>query len=251
MKYLVVALFFATQIINVYAAKQYQDFTDTQGRTIKGCIVSYNEKTEIVVFERSNKRTAKVSLSIFSKESQAKILSLETKKNFTSKSTFKISATRQETKNKKKSSDGSKYLIRAENANYEIVLENMSNENFNNIKIEYCIYYEQEENADADASKGVLCGSISDLSIPKKSKETINTDQIIIFKSSLNLDNYYSMASKSTLNGEILGIWIRVHTKLPSGENAIREYSRPDKILKNKKWRKSSIDVGLNKSKRK
>lgn len=242
-------LFFVTLVAGVHAAKQYRDFTDTQGRTIRGCILAYNEKTGVVSFERSNRRMAKVPFSIFSEKSQQQIISWQIKKYFTSNSSFKVSATRQETKNKRLSKNGERILQRAENASYEITLENKSSTTFKDLKIEYCIYYEQEtdgQSTSIPAEEGVLCGSVSDISLPQKSKKSIDSEAVIIYKATLNSDNYYTDSGKSKLNGKVNGIWIRIHTKLPSGEKVIREYSRPDKIAGKYKWAKSSLAVGLN-----
>lgn len=254
MKQLFLIVFLAMQVGGAHAAKQYRDFTDTQGRTIRGCVLAYNVKTGVVSFERSNRRTAKVPLSVFSEESQQQIVSWQIKKHFTSNSSFKISATRHETKNEQMSMNGYKTLQRAEDASYKITLENKSKTNFKNIKIEYCIYYEQETSAESTsvpAEKGVLCGSFSDLSIASNSKQTLESDVVIIYKATLNAENYYSTSGKSKLNGEVIGIWMRIHTKLPSGEKVIREYSRPDKIIENHKWAKSSMAVGLNQTTKK
>lgn len=244
MKRLCLILFVTAQVVGVHASKQYRDFTDTQGRTIRGCILAYNSNTGVVSFERSNKRTAKVPLSIFSKESQSYIGSWSMRKLFTDDSIFKISAGRKKSKDKKGTSTTIKYIQRSENTHYEILLENRSSMDFKDLKVEYCIYYEQEDSKQS-LDQGVRYGKISNLSMTAKSKKPIATEKIKTYKKELNTSYYYSNRDL-TQKGEVLGIWIRVHSKLPSGESLIREYSMPDKILESKRWAESSTNVGLN-----
>ena len=48
----------------VHAAPQYRDFMDTEGRTIRGRIIAFDGKADIVTIERDTKRTAKVPVAI-------------------------------------------------------------------------------------------------------------------------------------------------------------------------------------------
>ena len=244
MKPLLLMVFLAMQVTGAHAAKQYRDFTDTQGRTIRGCVLAYNPKTGEVSFERDNRRTAKVPLSLFSEESQNYICSWRMRKLFTDDSFFKISAGRKKSKDKKGTRTTNKYIQRSENTHYEILFENRSSMDFKDLEVEYCIYYEQEDERQA-LRQGVRYGKISNLSISAKSKETVITEKVRTYKKELNTSYYYS-DSDITQKGEVIGIWVRIHTKLSSGETLIREYSLPDKILESKRWEKSSTRTGLN-----
>ena len=63
-------------------AEKYRDFTDTQGRTIRGRIVAYDATKKIVSFERDNRKTSKVPIGIFSEADQAYLLEWEVLRNF-------------------------------------------------------------------------------------------------------------------------------------------------------------------------
>lgn len=72
MKRMILFICWSGMVFSVWAVT-YRDFTDTQGRTIRGRVLKFNFRTKMVTFERENKRLAKVPLSIFSESDQAYI----------------------------------------------------------------------------------------------------------------------------------------------------------------------------------
>lgn len=246
MKRLLLIAILSAQVAGVHAAKQYRDFKDTQGRTIRGCVLAFDSNSGIVTFERDNKRTAKVPLSIFSDEDQQHIRGWKVNQAFLSESYFKISTTRKKEKGKKRFRNNSE--VNPEKTSYEVALENRSAMDFEIPKVEYCIYYEQEEltQEGMGLEEGVLYGTLAMGTMQAKSKKELLTNAVTTYKRELRSDRYYIGGANSVQRGKVRGIWIRVHAKLPSGKTLTREYSQPDTLCEKKKWASSSIDVGLN-----
>lgn len=255
MKLRILILCLITFVAGVQAEVKYHDFTDTQGRTIRGRILAYDEASGKVRFERDNRKQTKVSIGIFSEADQTYIKEWLFARSFMTEGTFKINAKRKQ-KNKEKE-DSYLRSRTVEDTHYEIILENRAATDLNNLEVEYCIYYEQEEvkhNAALEEvlNQGVYFGNSSIESIASRGKVTLKTDAVSIFKDTMDsgvilitLDGK-SADSDNVQEGEIHGIWIRVHLKLPSGERVTREYLMPNSINKSRKWTESSRRAGLN-----
>ena len=53
------------------AEKEYRDFTDQEGRTIRGCITGYNAQKQMVTIERDNDKNPVVALREIADETQS------------------------------------------------------------------------------------------------------------------------------------------------------------------------------------
>lgn len=242
MKNLLIIVIFSTQLAAVYATEQQRIFTDTQGRSIRGCIIAYNTNSGAVSFKRGNK-TSKVPLTIFSDKDQAYIRSWGMNKQFISDSYFKISANRRKDKGEKRNKNHS--FITPEKTSFEVVLENRSTADFKIQKAEYCIYYEQEILGKEEIQEGVLYGKLTFDSVPTKSKKVQKTKEVTTYKRELDSNWIYAEGTDQTQTGKVRGIRIRIHAELPSGDTLIREFSMPDNLGDKMKWATSSIDVGM------
>ena len=250
MKRLLLVIYLVTAAVGVQAVKQYRDFTDTKGRTIRGRIVAYDAKKKIVTFERDNKRTSKVPITVFSETDQGYVLEWETLKNFATERLFRISAKQKKIDNEAKGSKSRSKQIEVEDTHYEILLENKSASELKGLELEYCIYYEQEEGA--ACSQGVHCGDLSIDAINPVSKKTLQTEAVSTYTKELNSDWRYvdddgkPISVDNVQRGDVHGIWIRIHLKLPSGQKETREFCCPESISNSKAWVSSSIRAGMN-----
>ena len=243
-----------TFLASVQAEDEYRDFTDTQGRTIRGRIVSYDDASGDVRFERDNGRTAKVSIKIFSEPDQNYIRQWSVASDFLKASSFKIDIKRMENKNKEKSASSGPTNRKVEDTHYEITLENRTTSDLKNLELEYCIYYEQEEIEQGGqvCNQGIYCGKSAIESVASRDKKIINTDAVSVYKNELNSGWYYGSPQKGSAgidnvqDGEVHGIWVRVHLKLPSGDKVTREFCYPDSISNSRAWANSSVTAGMN-----
>ncbi len=248
MKGLLVVIFLAAQVCGVHAAKQYRDFMDTKGRTIRGCVQAFDKRTGTVTFERDNHRTSKVPITIFSDADQNYIKEWECSKQFLSDTKFKISAQRKKAKDKDASYSSSITSEKVELMGYEVVLENCSATPLKNIEVEYCIYYEQDEirKHKQYVAEGVFCGSFPRGTFPPKTKMEKMTKTVKIYKKELDSGWIYTSDIKNVQKGRVRGIWIRVYMNLSSGEKLTRNYCLPDSLNNSKAWMRSSVNVGMN-----
>ena len=248
MKKFLFVIFSATMAFAAMADDDYREFTDKQGRSILGKVVNYMPRTQTVSFELQNKRVKKVPLSTFSEADQAYIKEWDMLKAFASNSKFRISAKRKETDNNAKSYKGITNRD-VENASYEIVLENRSNANAENIEIAYCIFYEQEEvkNSKEVCQQGVYCGTTTVESIQPSSKKSLLTESVMVYKAELDGSYRYTDGTDSTQRGQVHGIILRAYLKTPSGQKAMRQYALPDSLGNSKAWTTSTVSVGMNK----
>ena len=234
-------------VVGIQAAKQYRDFTSADGKTISGCIVGYDAAKEIVTFERDNRKTSKVPIGIFCETDQAYIRDWDILNSFATERLFKISIERKMHENEEKSEKLYNKKITAKDTHYAILLENNSACNFKELELEYCIFYEQEEQGSGKEvnKQGVYCGKIPIDSLKPKSKKTLKTDAVTICKVELDSDWYYGSGSDNVQEGEVHGIKIRVHMTASSGRKETREDFFP-KGMKSKVWATSSERAGMN-----
>ena len=69
MKRYVLLICLLGMVARVQSAVEYRDFTNTEGKVIRGCIKSYDPRAKTVTIELENKRTAKAPVSAFCGES--------------------------------------------------------------------------------------------------------------------------------------------------------------------------------------
>ena len=250
MKRLGLMVYRVSAAIGVQAVKQYRDFTDTKGRTIRGCIVSYDATTEMVKFERDNRKTSKVPITIFSETDQTYIRGWPVLKDFSTERMFKISVNRKKSENEEDSSTTHNKKTAVEDTNYEILFENRSPSGFNGLELEYRIYYEQEDGK--GCNQGVYCGDTAIKSIVPRSKKTFYTEAVSTYTKELDSGWYYGNSNdgasgrKNIQRGDVHGVWIRLHLTLTSGAKETRELCYPDSLSNSRVWVSSSIRVGMN-----
>ncbi len=256
MKYSVLLICLVTMVSGVWAATQYRDFTDTQGRTIRGCIKAYDATKKSVKFERENKRPADVPISIFSEADQEYIKKWNNQNSIRSTSKFTISCDRRSVKNWTKEqfgtitySDGSVEHDQVtgkaffKETAYEIGFANRNSHAVTDLLLEYCIYYEQQVEGSKEAKPGILFGSLPIDKLDKGERREILTDSVVIFKDEKDA----SFINARVLKGSVIGIAMRLYLKEGDEKILIREMAVPDNVTVKHKWSSKSKPVGLNK----
>ena len=255
MKRLLLMVYLVTAATGVQAARQYRDFTDTKGRTIRGCIVAYDEKTEIVTFERDNRKIAKVPITIFSETDRKYINIWKNQKGVSSSSKFKISCDRRVIKNWNEEqmgtisySNGSRERDQVvgktyfKETGYEILFANRNSYAVTDLILEYCIYYEQEVNNGEDARQGVLFGSVTIDKLAQNERKKILTNSVVTFKDESNSE----FLNARVLKGEVFGISMRLYLQDGNEKTLVREVAVPDSIPNSYEWFSESRPVGDN-----
>lgn len=230
------------------AANQYREFTSRDGKTIRGCITAYDATREVVSIERDNRRTATVPISVFSETDQAYIRDWEIMRCFETDRFFKISGKRKKGEDKTEGYQSSYFEKDVEITSYEISLDNRASFNFEGLQLEYCIYYEQEklQGGKEICDQGVCYGKLPVQTLFSRSQQVIQTDGVAVYTEELSSDAIYVNGMDNVQSGDVHGVWIRIHLKLPSGQEGMREYCLPDSLNNSKAWMTSSIRAGMN-----
>lgn len=231
-----------------YAARQYRDFTDVQGRTIRGQALAFDAASGQVKFERDNRKTASVPITVFCAKDQEFIRNGELARIFARESLFRISVKRIRKDNEEESGLKNYVNYDAKDTFYRIELENRSGAVLPGLVLEYCIYYEQEVNEKdgVECLPGVLYGTIDVGDIKPKTPGTYTTESVTLYKAELDSGRFYYSGSGNVRNGDIHGIQVRVSLKVPGGSKETRTFAQPDAIVKSQSWATSSVPVGMN-----
>jgi|GEM_PF-3389995 len=235
-----------------FADAQYHDFMDTQGRTVRGRVLRYDALSMQVTIETDNRRTATVPVTVFDDEGQAYINEWAKAQDFMDENSLKIEVSRKENDDDSESYDTLNMDMDVENHSYEIELKNRSTTPLNNLKLEYCIYYEQDEvvKHKQTTDQGVLCGTLDVPDMRPKSEQTLMTEGVTIYKKTLDADWMYYADIKNVQKGDVDGIWIRITMTTDTGKEFVRDYCLPDSLNNKRTWTTTSTYVGMNKEPR-
>ncbi len=247
---LIIALVVSAETVR---ADEYRDFLSADGKAMRGRVLRFDARTHKVTIERDNKKVFTVPASVFSKEDQDYILEWEFNKVFLSDSSFKIEAQRKAVKDDDESYSGYVQAKKVDVAGYEITLENRSTSKLENLSVEYCIFYEQERlnRSKQLCEQGVYCGTVDVGYLLPKSEKEFMTDSVRVYKTELDADWIYTSGAQNKQDGEVHGIWARVHMKLDSGETLTRDYCLPDSLNNSRAWTTTSEHVGMNSASKK
>ncbi len=255
MKRLILWMVVVALSTHVWADGEYHEFTDNQGRSIKGRIVSCDVKKKMVTIELENKHKATVSIVGFSKDDQTYILDWMRLDSVRSESKFKISFDRRRLDSWNEEILGAiSYASGAvekdqvvgknsfEKTGFEITLNNRNDGPVDGLVLKYCIFYQQDVNVEGEAVPGVLYGEVSLNVIEKFSKQVITTDPVVTLKSEYDS----SFLDAEVLSGDVIGIVVRLCTAGEGGGEVLRELSMPDSLRDEGKWVDESKPVGAN-----
>lgn len=217
-------------IITQSTLSKFRVFTTTNDKTVKARVRAYYPNKGIVDIAKENGKTHRVDLNTFSKDDQDYVRQWHPAQQFLAPDRFHISV------RKKRSGAGVEYLIckSEETIVYEIRLENRGSYDLNGLTLDYCIYHEQEElNYRGQVmSQGVKSGTRNIGTLARGEKVQFETEPVV-FPKGAQIEYY---KGNKVPQGKILGIWIRAYLPLADGNKAMREFSMPNSIMKNRKW---------------
>ena len=244
----IIFIWMSLLVCAAWAGDEYRDFTNTKGQTVRGRIVSFDARKDIVQIEPERGKKARIPLSALIEKDQEYVRSWQVGRNFMDDRRLKISAKRRREDNEGMTRKYGIVTRDVENMSYEILLENASELMFENVEMQYCIYYEQEESAEGgnETRRGVYCGKTDIETLTSGSKQALKTEVVLIYKAELDSGYYYTAGSDSSQDGEVHGIWLRLTMELPGGEKVVRDFSMPDSIPNGHKWTTTSVKVGMN-----
>lgn len=195
-----------------------------------------------------NGRQGKIPLAQLSDADKEFVQTWNTSKDFMDERRFKISAKRVKRDNDEKSRKGYVQNRDVENMGYELQIENRSDVTFENISLEYCIFYEQEINTSGgeDAKQGVYHDKMDLKKILPKARQSLETKSVLIYKEELSADYHWVDGTDNVQRGEVHGIWVKASLTLPGGDTIVRDFCLPDSLANSRKWTTKTVNVGMN-----
>ncbi|QBG47883.1 hypothetical protein EGM51_10925 [Verrucomicrobia bacterium S94] len=220
-------------------ADGYRDFMSADGKAIRGRILSFDNRRDAVTIERDNRRKATVPVSVFSEADQVYIREWGLLEGFRSESAFRVTCSKKKTNQRKDENDA--FQRKYEHFVYEIEFENRNESDIGPMRVEYKIFYEQEENNSTtkkvDTHQRTLKDEITEVTVPAKAKISRTTKEVVLEEFEFNTSNYYVPGGDpESTGGELLGIWIRLIVKLESGNEVIRDVYSPSSIAGKYTW---------------
>lgn len=240
---------------NLPAKDEWHHLQDSNGKSVKAQIISYDSTDDTVEIQRADDKRFKVNLSIFSEETQNEIRAWGYGYEFYE--TLQISVdTRQ--LDAPDIDFGKKYTaFEIDHIGYQIKLENPSETTFSNIEIIYCLYYRQLERYTGGRrliEDGVTCGQFKVDSVEPGSNHDLTTDTILLYydrsgdKDIMQQTELFGRERYrlEDARGDVVGLRVRIIAMSPSGEKLMREHCTPPSLRKYTQWTTTSRFTPLN-----
>lgn len=240
MKKISIALAVCMGMLAVSAHAQYRDFTDASGRTIAAKLVRYDATRSKVTVDCKGKGVKTVPITVFSSEDQQYIISWSKSQDFLNERKLLVDFKRHKKKNTEYSEELSSMSSIYFDCGFEITLENRSTIDFNDVTLEYVIYYSQDKHinnkTEIEEQEGRLYEK-QQMNFSKKSTKEIKTEQVILYT--------YRESGYSTvwpdIRSEMHGILLKLSVKTETGETITRLIKYPEKLKKS--WSPSTKNV--------
>jgi len=213
-------------------------FTDQQDRTVFARIIRMDERRGLVELELENKRRIKVKPSIFCEKDQVYIKSWIWINTFTSNSGLVFTG-KKKTVGSGTKNGGRGVVQELEEVAYNCELKNKSALPYENIKVEYCVFWAQET---IDEEGGEVClkqsysGRHEIERIGPLAALKFQTDPVTLVQQRLKADYYYESGTPDRQSAKIKGVWVKVFMTTPDGKTTIRDFCEPGDVIKRQKW---------------
>lgn len=225
-----------------FSAGEYRTFTGKDGREIQAKIIKVDSRSDKVTVERDNRRRITVPATIFSDADQTYIKEWVAAQDFMSSSKLKVSVEKEKGKT---GSDKSQTKRPKPPCHYEIVLNNRSGNNFDDIRIEYCTYMNKESLKGGTDELSVGCGQIDQVKFVQ-GRFSAKTPFIKLYRYytahyEVSYDSSGYPVSDTSYNkvaeDNLEGIRVRISYRAPSGTVFTREICEPDSIANKYGWK--------------
>ena len=231
--------------LSAYSAeRELYRFTDSEGRSFRGEVKAFNERTEVVTIRRLDGKTGSMKLSAFAEKDQQYIRKWALKAGF--EQGVSIVPQFEFVMDQDASTSGDVVNKNVWKASFNVVLSNPTPYDFGEISVEYCIFYRQGVRKEGESmiySEGVCYGSSAVKTLKSTEKTNLTTQAIRLF-SEKGRNTIFGSVSCSDAN--VRGIWVKMTSTLKTGETVVREFRTSDDKLW--EWHDQSFGVGLNRT---
>ncbi|VGO11547.1 hypothetical protein PDESU_00092 [Pontiella desulfatans] len=230
-------------------------FTSQQGQVVSARIIQVDSQRGLVELELENKQRKKVKPTVFIESDQAYIRDWAIGQAFMASSGFRFKG------EKKVIEDWSESGGIGVNREFEKVvyicdLKNGSAYTFENIEVEYCVYWEQEYPEASGERKERLdySGRNSINSVAPRTAVAVQTDPVTLVYQYLAGGYYYSNGATGKQSSKMKGVWLKAKLTTESGETFVRDFCEPASVMKQQVWKappKAEVETSSGKKKRK
>jgi hypothetical protein len=219
----------------------YRTFTDVDGRTFKGKLTDYDVAAETAVMMRIDGKKGRIPLAVFSEADRLFISDWGALYRF--QQGLEVMPSLNSTPVSDKDSRLSDTTKKVFDSFYEIRFINRTDIPFGKIAFEYCIFYNQGERKrrNVQYEEGVCYGKGTVEGLDPSSEHVSNTRSVRLYTDGGKVGLF---GSESVALANIWGIWLRLKTTLPSGNEIVRDYRTAD--VAEWKWAPYSFGAGLN-----
>jgi hypothetical protein len=196
----------------------HHTFTDHQGRTVEANIVKYDSATGKVQLETGSSKKTWVNPQVFSVADQEFIRSWISAEPFRSTSVFRILVRKEEadwkTAGKVGFSGGSR---KSKTTRYTLKLHNTSQTDFQDLRMEYCIYRNKKKYGSSYIESKNYSKTIADI----MAREEKEIDAV---------KSRSTRANQSEVVDEVIGVCFRIYMPVAGGEEVMREIRYPSSL---------------------
>jgi hypothetical protein len=231
-------------VFAAFADEPYRDFTNTQGQSIRGRVLSFDARKQVVRIERDNGVKADIPISALLEQDQSYIRAWNDAQGFADEDLFRISCkekkvdeTEEEIRQDLTWSSGDTdkdflmNVITRERIAYKFEFRNLNAAPLSGIRMEYKIYYEQSEmthdRSKPKAEQKHLHETVTLDAVPAEENIIVQTKPVEIHEDAINEIDSSSGDPRQAGKGEVLGIRARLYMTLATGEEIVREVCEP------------------------
>ncbi|VGO21101.1 hypothetical protein [Pontiella sulfatireligans] len=229
---------------NVWGEGDLHIFTDLQDRVVSARIVRMDEMRGMLELELENKRRVKVKPSVFTEEDQAYIHEWCVCQAFLMSTGLRFSGEKKVIEDWSESG-GVGINREFEKVVYTCELKNGSPTVFENVEVEYCVYWVQEipqvngeKRIEADYS-----GRYEIAQLEPRACANFQTDPVTLVYQYLQGGYSYRDGAPGKQSSKMKGVWLKVSMMTPSGKKVIREFCEPSDVMKRQVWKERVPDV--------
>lgn len=219
-------------------------FTLPDGRTIEATIRSFNDHSDLVELERLDGKMVKIKPTVFIEKDQRYIQMWSEERLFLSSLHLQIEVDdvvldhwKEEEYEDLTDTAGNteRELMKEthfEKVAYEVTLKNRSAESFEDLYVEYVIFYEQSQKSYDKPKIHQLTkrDTVEIQRVDGKSTWVKKTDDVTVHKDNIMSKNWTSGRSRTGGKGEVHGLRARLCKKMLDGSVRYREFTNPTSL---------------------
>lgn len=240
---MILITWFFTEVGATRAEEDHRVFMSADGRRIVGRLMGFNPDEQTATVARQDGKEYQVLLELFSEIDQQYIREQSAMRDFMH--SLKILPRLRKFDATGKYNPACYKAEYVQSLGYVISLKNLSPTLFEEVEIEYCLFYRQGERHETGMKfmHGVQCGRWKPGSVMPGSAHVLETDHVLIYDTGSTITFF---GNDGCAQGGIDGIWLRIAATLPTGDRVLREFRSSTLNDKYHPWVTSGIAVGLN-----